>query len=215
MPVNIALVVPTLNRADLLARLLLATKGLPAFTVVVQNGEQDVSEAKDRIVIRPGGNIGVAAAWNLGVGTSFASDPIGAVVVANDDVAFGVPTWTGFVEALDAASPVLAVSRLGFCLFGFNESAWDRVGPFDVGYGLAYYEDLDWLYRAKLAGVEVVAPACLELVHEESATRKADETLNARLLAGREENEKRYRAKWGGSPQAERFVRPWDERKPE
>lgn len=45
-----------------------------------------------------------------------------------------------------------------------NRRAWQDVGPFDTGYP-AYYEDVDWSYRARLLGYRIGAAPDAEALH--------------------------------------------------
>jgi GT2 family glycosyltransferase len=47
--------------------------------------------------------------------------------------------------------------------------AFDAVGPLDEGFGAAYYEDVDWCYRARSVGFRVVYVPRAVLIHEEAS----------------------------------------------
>ena len=53
---------------------------------------------------------------------------------------------------------------------GISNSALSRIGLLDEGFHPAYYEDVDWCYTAREAGLRVVYEPRARLIHLESAT---------------------------------------------
>lgn len=156
-------------------------------------------------VIRLTGNIGVAAAWNLGIKASPLA-PWWAIV--NDDVVFAPGDLARLAAAMAGPAPRV-VTLDGFAAFGINQAALARVGWFDENFHPAYCEDADYEYRCRLAGVPIVsAPAGLR--HERSSTISHPPygAQNARTYPA---NYDYYRRKWGGSLRGgERFTSPFD-----
>lgn len=62
------------------------------------------------------------------------------------------------VDAEFVTGAALAISR----------AALQEIGPLDVGFSPAYYEDIDWCYRARSAGFRVVLQPRATVVHHES-----------------------------------------------
>lgn len=54
-----------------------------------------------------------------------------------------------------------------------SRAALDKVGPMDEGFWPAYYEDLDWCFRAKAAGFRVVVQPQAIVTHYESTATDA------------------------------------------
>jgi len=52
-----------------------------------------------------------------------------------------------------------------------SRTAWERIGLLDEGFAPAYYEDVDWCYRARAAGFRVVYQPQAVVTHYESVTR--------------------------------------------
>ncbi|RMF02725.1 MAG: glycosyltransferase family 2 protein [Chloroflexi bacterium] len=52
-----------------------------------------------------------------------------------------------------------------------------KIGPLDEGFAPAYYEDCDWCFRARAAGLRVYYNPQASLVHYESTTTRADNYL--------------------------------------
>lgn len=56
----------------------------------------------------------------------------------------------------------------GACL-AVTRACLTTIGPLDEGFGRAYFEDVDWCYRARTAGYRVVYSGRAELIHAESS----------------------------------------------
>ncbi len=92
-----------------------------------------------------------------------------------------------------AEMPPLASHALSGSLLALRRAAWERVGPFDDGYPL-YFEETDWLLRARrrgLAGAYVPAAEAIHL-HAQSAAREP------RAAAWFEESARRFRRRHYG-----------------
>ena len=88
--------------------------------------------------------------------------------------------------------------------FILTKNVYEKVGPFDEGFKKAYFEDNDYMYRMKLAGVPI------KYVDE----LNPDVYLNSQtieknpLLGGYIENKEYFLQKWGGLPESETFKTP-------
>ncbi len=95
-------------------------------------------------------------------------------------------------NAAAAAAPLSSFALSG-SLLAIRRAAWDRVGPFDDGYPL-YFEETDWLLRARrqgFAGAYVAAAEAIHL-HGQSAVREP------RAGAWFEESARRFRRRHYG-----------------
>jgi hypothetical protein len=99
-----------------------------------------------------------------------------------------------------AAVP-LASFALSGGLLAFSRAAWERVGPFDAGYPL-YFEETDWLRRARQRGVEAHYVPRAEAIHLHGRSAAAE----PRAAAWFEESAERYRRRAYG-PGFSRFLR--------
>jgi glycosyltransferase involved in cell wall biosynthesis/predicted Zn-dependent protease len=94
----------------------------------------------------------------------------------------------------DFAGKSLAVERLtGFCLLARRELL-DRVGGFDEGYGLGFFDDDDLSVRALKAGYRLLVAQDVFVHHFGSRTFTA---LGVDFPAALRENFEKFRAKWG------------------
>ena len=101
--------------------------------------------------------------------------------------------WRAHARRHWRATQALTSSALSGGLLAIRRDAWERVGPFDEGYPL-YFEETDWLTRARRAGVvaRYVPAARAVHLHGESARREP------RAQAWFEEGARRFRRKHYG-----------------
>ena len=62
----------------------------------------------------------------------------------------------------------------GACL-AITRACLEEIGPLDEGFGRAYFEDVDWCYRARRAGYRVVYFGQAELIHAERSAAASDD----------------------------------------
>jgi hypothetical protein len=179
-------------------------------------------------VFRPGGNIGCAGAWNQICDYGLGSAParVTSVIMINGDCAVAPDT---FQRMLTYDYPALVCAQ-GFSCFRIDREIWQKVGPFDEGYYPVYWEDTDYRYRCKLAGVEIKEwPAGLDqVVSRPSFSRAKYESgiTHGWMIEGKgyqgwtgekqqwfenrwRANKQRYEDKWGGPQGEERFTTPF------
>ena len=174
------LIVPVLNRYDLLQRMLDSVDVPVAHLLIIDNGAGEnsdnphdtliVSDMFSEVTYLPmPANLGVAASWNLGI-KSFPYDDRWFIV--SNDVQF----QPGALERLsEAHTDEITVSSMfphwqAFCV-GYE--AVTRVGLFDEGLFPAYFEDTDFQRRADHAGVLIVQ-ADVPMIHDNSSTLRSD-----------------------------------------
>lgn len=204
-----AIGIPTINRADLLNPTL--EKYLIDFPntmiLIVDNGNQKIIEHKRILVYRPGHNLGVAASWNYLCKQIFTILEIPYALILNDDIYLGKfeHEITECINKLREES--LLVNQGTWCSFIMPASTFGRVGEFDEGFKIAYFEDEDYSYRLKLAGTPHFSTAGLKpLKFINSASVARDAGLNQMF----EPNRQYYTKKWGGQPKHETFKKPFN-----
>lgn len=154
----------------------------------------------------------LAGAWN-DLMTHWEED---YVIIANDDV-FPHPHS---IEALINAArtnPDVAMwngsghSGNSYSFFLLRQWAYRHVGTFDEAFIPAYFEDNDYDYRIKLAGLirEEVPTATFD--HIGSATMKNMSDARAVYHHKRfRENRAYFKRKWGNEPGREKFKKPFE-----
>lgn len=157
-------------------------------------------------------NLGVAGSWNWGCREAF-SQGAKFVTLASSSIRF----WDGghmLARTADLAAensqwPYGFESMNGWHLFTLGRKTWETVGEFDEQFWPAYYEDNDYIWRMRCAGI-------LEPAGGDRALRKIPwvgalkygcedaHTIKAGLITvDLSALEARYVAKWGGKPGSE------------
>lgn len=203
------IVLPAL-RADM-ARSCLASLD-PAYrrgVVVVNNG--CIAGGLDAgTVIEPGENLGVPAAWNLGRESAIASGA-DRLVILSEAVRFR-DGGADFLGKLAGSGVGFVYGHFGWHLMSVASWVLEKLGPFEAGFGLAYYEDNDYVRRATLAGLP---QDDLTVWHRDNGTLA---TVEDREVAGSIRSgvvtvdmaraRARYAYKWGGPPGSETLMIP-------
>ena len=151
------LIVPTLNRYDLLQKMLDSIDYPVKHLLVIDNGGKlkgyDVPLCVEEITtLYMPANLGVASSWNLGI-KCFPFDDMWFIV--SDDVEF----QPGALEAwhLDSSPDRVVVSDEWpfFQVMSIGENVIERVGLFDEALHPANFEDDDFEWRCGMAGFPV------------------------------------------------------------
>lgn len=197
--------VPVLNRGDLAANLLASVDVPVGETLVVLNGEPKETRAAlegyEVTYIDPAHNLGVPASINLIIK---ARPGAPWWLICNADIEFGPGDLERLAKAMDTTEPVLAC-LFEFGAFGLNQATVDVVGWYDENFYPIYYDDNDYRYRCKLAGVPVLN-LISRTTHVGSATiHSGYAAANARSFP---RNGEYYAAKWGGLPGHETVTAP-------
>jgi GT2 family glycosyltransferase len=165
------MVVPILNRPELLDRMLSSVDHPVDTLVIIDNGgvvdpSLNPQWASRTHVLTMPSNLGVATSWNLGIkSTPFAP----WWLIVNSDV-----TWrSGLLARFDTgdAREVLRLSGCipPWCAFGIGEDVVNSVGLFDEAIHPAYFEDTDYERRCKAAGVPIHLSG-ITVDHDNSST---------------------------------------------
>jgi Glycosyl transferase family 2 len=222
--VSFVLGVPRCNEpAPLFAETLHAVRAssvLPAYTVIVDNGDDRFAESgSDCVVVRPSGNVGRAAAWNIVLRLAFETLTIGRAILLDGDCAVAPDTFERVL-----AAPTGVVCAAGFSCFRLDEAPWRAVGEFDEEFWPASFEGADYRRRLALAGVPVeewpleehARPARGRVTYESGITLGRADPLqgwSARKIARLQDqlaaNRTRYIVKWGGPPGQETLSAPF------
>lgn len=218
--INFAIGIPTLNRKDLLTpALMFYHMDFPGTKIMVlDNGNQDIKIPNDYItqnhifVCKSDKNIGVAASWNFIIKKAFLDPGIAYVAMLNDDIYWGIDQETLRVilyqYCLQSFPYILLPNdeKYDWSVFVISREVWEAVGAFDMNFFPAYFEDRDYLYRAKLAEVSIVRvlPGPARFVTSGTAQK------NNSVIERSEQNRQYYIKKWGGEPGQEVYTIPFD-----
>jgi GT2 family glycosyltransferase len=168
------LIVPVLNRYDLLQRMLDSVDVSVDHLLIIDNGlGTDTLELSDKFAkvthLRMPANLGVAGSWNLGI-KSFPYAHRWFIV--SNDVVF----QAGALEKLSQARRdeiTLTADAPNWQAFALGDEAVTDLGLFDeCGFYPAYFEDNDYIRRAQFAGVNI-RKLDINLHHDNSSTIKS------------------------------------------
>ena len=186
------LIVPVLNRYDLLQRMLNSVDVPVEHLLVIDNGlgsELTFADKFKRVtVLDLPANQGVAGSWNLGI----KSFPYAhRWFIASNDVVFE----PGSLEMLSQARRdeiTLTGDAPHWQAFALGDEAVNDIGLFDESLFPAYFEDNDYMRRAEFVGVNI-RRLDLKLTHDNSSTIKAGyQEKNAKTFI---KNERHYQSK--------------------
>jgi GT2 family glycosyltransferase len=173
----------------------------PEGIFVVNNGRNPYRHTHKKVqVIHAPHNLGTSRSWNL-IHDIVHPSPL---LLLNDDV---------FLDEYAAEKALalkgLAVFIAGFSAFMLAEEVWEKVGRFDEAFWPAYFEDNDYAYRLKIAGIpEMHLKTDTGHVGSASLGGPDKEAIKARY----EQNRMYYAMKWGGEPGFEKYQRPFNGR---
>ena len=182
------LIVPVLNRYDLLDRMLTSIDYPVYELLIVDNGgELDGIRDNENLInvniLNMPSNLGVAASWNLGIKLLPHHD---RWFFASNDM-FYMP---GALEKLSEArrQDITLSDMFPFWhTFALGEEVVRRVGLFDEALYPAYFEDNDYERRAKHLGVDIRSVS-IPTGHDNSSTIGADRGLREKNAVSYQNN---------------------------
>lgn len=221
---RVKLVILTYNKFDLMQRAVeTALDSTLSPEIIVIDNSPDIGGFKyiqqllypaRRVFILPMPNLGTSASWNWAM-NHYEDDPF--VIISNDDIEFQRDTLAKLANrAVTSDAGLIFGSQndgVPFNLFLLKQKTFRTVGPFDETFRPIYYEDDDFAYRMKLAGLrmEEVTEARYLHVHGGSATLKAYDPAETERHHHRFRwNTEYYARKWGGPPHNETFTTPFN-----
>lgn len=202
--IKLVVVIPTINRADLLNEAL--EKYFEDFKethiAICDNGKQDIITREENFMIyRPENNLGVSASWNMLIDYA---DKINAthVLVLNDDIYLGRTEHEVKMIIKNNPSADFINSFQNWCSFILKVDMWKKVGKFDEEFYPAYFEDNSFDYKMTLVNAEKAWTSFLDpIVYRNSMTIAKDPSLNQRFA----QNRQLYIDMWGGIPTQEKY----------
>lgn len=216
------LMIPVLNRQDLMQRLILSIDHPVQILLIVNNGELDLKfdrpDVIERVVIftPPLSPIGYGGAINYAITQT---PQHRWWMWASNDVEFHPGYLDTVVRQMDEATGPRIITG-GFTWAAANAELIEQVGLVDDwSFFPIYFDDNDYYYRCQLAKVEWIEDGEMGTTHGDerdhgSVTIRSDQAVNAANNRSYVLNAQAYVAKWGGPPGNERFTTPWNEGHP-
>lgn len=203
--------VPILTGSALLERMIRSIDVPVGRLIVVDNGDLDFHlpaipefDEINMTVMRPGHNLGVAASWNAIIRAT-PDAPWWAIV--NYDLVFAPGDLARLADHMEREGGVALLGT--FSAFGVDRGAIKRAGMFDENFHPAYFEDNDFDYRCRLAGVPMAGlPAGLS--HEISSTLQSSLVFREGNTRSFPKNHDYFVRKWGGDPYHEVYTTPFN-----
>jgi len=204
------ILIPTINRKDLLMEALdwYIPNLKETEIIILDNGKQGIASGVPNLkVFESEENKGVAGSWNWLIEKAISLGHTHFLIL-NDDIILK----RSHSEIIDI------IYRWGDNCFHrprpfynwsaiiLNKSIYDMVGEFDEAFERCFFEDNDYEYRMRLAGITIRYEDALNSeVYRNSQTIEKDP-----LLGGYLENKDYYIYKWGGLPESETYKTPFN-----
>lgn len=206
-----AIGIPTLNRYDLLLPALhfYANNDFPQTDIyIIDNGDQGIeNKFGDRVKIfeTKKDNLSVAGSWNRLCQYIFAKHD--CALILNDDIYLGRKEYE--IDLLiNNHHHDFYLSMFEWSVFIIPKKTYIKVGMFDEDFHPAYYEDNDYMYRMKMAGIRPFKiPFLNPIIYKNSQTIEKSPLI----MTYAKSNKLRYISKWGGEPNNEKFTKPFSQ----
>lgn len=173
------IIVPVLNRFDLLKRMVESIDVEATVYVINNSGERQDFEHSNRLVqmhwLDMPSNLGVASSWNLGIKMlPFES----RWFISSADCVFA-PSDLELLQTAKDDALTLCSKFPYYQTFVVGEKVVETIGLFDEGLHPIYFEDNDFERRMNKAGLRVDRLP-LQLRHDNSSTINSDVNLSMR-----------------------------------
>jgi GT2 family glycosyltransferase len=197
---KVIVAVPTLIRYDLLRDFMASCEAgsrAPDCYYIVDNGRSlpQASAPSNAIVHTPPRNLGVAASWNHILRLQ---PPDTHVIIASDDVLMPERAIEELISKVrpGEAMHIRVFDEHAYTIFLQTPEVVEAVGWYDEQFYPAYWEDVDYDRRIRLAGVRTVDLG-YKLDSKPSRTlAAAPAALRSQIRSGFAANERYYNAKW-------------------
>lgn len=155
-------------------------------------------------------NIGVAASWNQVFRSAQDLNVSHVALISQGTVLEGGTARLADLVDEYADERGLLTDFAWHCIV-LSVKTWEQLGPFDEGFGYAYYEDSDYVRRLFLAGLHTpdnrMPKVERDLLTGTETVAAAKHLIPADTYG---KNGLRFREKWGGDPFKETYRRPFD-----
>jgi len=174
-------------------------------------------------------NRGLAKSWNdaIQMSQNYGDE---FCIIANDDIKFkdgGFVSFVDFVRNIEGDYGLATVlgqegensSHAGqaisqeFACGVIGKKALREIGFLDQNFTPAYFEDTDYIYRMRLAGLTIALDERVLVEHERSKTMRSSSEAKGLVSEASERNRKLFIEKWGGDFHSAHFKRPFNDQR--
>jgi len=221
---NICLGVPTVNNLRYLKETLNSIKSKhPIEILIIDNGSEDetrnwVANSEYAVILNPT-NLGVSKAWNQIIYWGLSYDDCKLIFILNNDIVLHPDSMDNMIESVFeigkegvsgvnigplpsmlecTTNPESRYSpAMNFCCFGLTVKTIKRVGLFDEGFKLAYFEDNDYHHRMQLEEIDASSDLWAPFSHYGSRSIKEGGVRHHEAFR---DNREYFYQKWGFIP---------------
>jgi GT2 family glycosyltransferase len=204
------ILIPTINRKDLLIEALqwYVANLKDTDIIILDNGKQGIASGVPNLkIFESEKNKGVAGSWNWLIEKAISLGHTHFLIL-NDDII--LKRYSSEIKEIIKRWGDNTFHRprpfYNWSAFILNKSIYEKVGEFDEAFEKCFFEDNDYEYRMRLAGITVRYENALNAeVYRNSQTIEKDP-----LLGGYLQNREYYIYKWGGIPESETYKTPFN-----
>ena len=204
------ILIPTINRKDLLIEALqwYVANLKDTDIIILDNGKQGIASGVPNLkIFESEKNKGVAGSWNWLIEKAISLGHTHFLIL-NDDII--LKRYSSEIKEIIERWGDYTFHRprpfYNWSAFILNKSIYEKVGEFDEAFEKCFFEDNDYEYRMRLAGITVRYEDALNAeVYRNSQTIEKDPLLGDYLS-----NKKYYIYKWGGVPESETYKTPFN-----
>lgn len=198
------ILIPTINRKDLLVEALdWYLANLKTQIIVLDNGKQGIASGSSNLkVFESEKNKGVAGSWNWLIKKGYELGFTNYLIL-NDDIVLkrNEGEINQIIEKWGENTFHRPRPFYNWSAFLINKTIFDKVGNFDEAFVKCFFEDNDYEYRMKLAGVTIHYEDALGAdIYRNSQTIEKNPLLGDYVA-----NKEYYIKKWGGLPTEETY----------
>ena len=208
---NFCILIPTINRADLLMEALAEYDKCYPNTriIVVDSGKQSLGSSNPNVTIFGMPDpMGVARTWNCLISVASGYYKEENFLILNDDVILkkSESEINKIIKGGNDNTFHVCPIAFNWSAFLLRKSIYDKVGQFDEDFEKCYFEDNDYNYRMNLEGVKIkYEEGLIPDVYRNSMTIQKDP-----LLGNYINNRELYIKNWGGMPNEETYKYPYN-----
>jgi GT2 family glycosyltransferase len=170
------MIVPVLNRHDLLDRMIRSINYPIKDLVIINNGAKQYNYLPvwnqwiNKIWhLQMPSNLGVATSWNLGIKATPMTD---FWLITNSDVEWGGDSLKMFYEQSEPHKLLLSNGSPEWCAFTIGWKVVKEIGLFDEALHPAYFEDNDYERRISQNTNVILEKSFIPIAHDNSSTIK-------------------------------------------